>query len=220
MRTNSYRVIPTNVHNIGGTDEKTVLNYYYEHGGLTGKGKDGVLCYFLGANGGKGDSERCGIMKYYIAKSQNDLLNRNETCYKIEDSIVSQALPMQRDYKNLRDYVQFVGDYAYVNASFHVKNMFPNHGICGVLIVKDFDKFIPLSSANVSPQFSEFNTTAICNIKRNIVPYGGNSYINRQTSVYQSCGAMVKNDEYIKKIHCWGGDTYLCVFDYQNTVIA
>ena len=70
------------------------------------------------------------------------------------------------------------------------------------------------------PSYNEFNTTAICNVKKNIVPYNGNAYVNRQTNVYQSCGCFQSRDKDGVPVICYGGDTYLCIFDYQNTVFA
>ena len=78
------------------------------------------------------------------------------------------------------------------------------------------------NNAGVDRKMNEFNTTAICNVKRNIIPYGGNSYINRQNSIYQSCGCFNTNSNSSSMnspVICYGGDTYLNLFDYQNTTV-
>ena len=121
--------------------------------------------------------------------------------------------------EDTKSYVQFIGEYGYVNESILINKYGANHGLGAIIQFDGFNKFIPLSTNNtgVGKKMNEFNTTAICNIKRNIIPYGGNSYINRQNSIYQSCGCF--NAELNTPVLCYGGDTYLNLFDYQNTTV-
>ena len=214
----TFGVIPKTVHDIGASTTRD--NFYYAWGPPCVVNNGGVAALYIGTNDGDGDNERCAVMKYYIIKDTNELLSTgNKKSFYIEDSAVSKMIPAPRDYNNLRDYVQLISNYAYVNASYHPMEIIPNHGISGILIAKDFDKFITLTTGtDVTPTYGEFNTTAISNIKRNIVPYNGNAYVNRQTSIYQSCGCMVSEDMEGKQVQCWGGDIYLCIFDFQCTV--
>lgn len=167
---------------------------------------------------GEGDSERALLCKYYITENTNRL---PLTPLEITDAIITRPLPFYRKEHDAKNYLQFVGDYAFINAATVVGGNF-NHGVCAVITTNtDFTGFIAnTKTLNVSnvPVKNEYNTTAICNIKRNIVPYGGNAYINRQSSIYQSCGCMCSENMDQPQL-CFGGDTYLCIFDYQNTVI-
>lgn len=56
--------------------------------------------------------------------------------------------------------------------------------------------------------------TLICNIKRIVNPYGGNTYYNRAANVYISCGSYIKAGQ--SSVITYGGDTYLTKFCYQH----
>lgn len=56
--------------------------------------------------------------------------------------------------------------------------------------------------------------TIICNIKRRLNPYGGNTYYNRAANVYISCGSYIKSGE--RTCIAYGGDTFLTKFCYQQ----
>ena len=71
------------------------------------------------------------------------------------------------------------------------------------------------SNGSATDIFNFLNTTFITNIKRSVIPYGGNTYVSRQNSIYISCGTHSEKDT--KKCICFGGDTYLNIFDYLNT---
>lgn len=164
------------------------------------------------------------VCKYYSKEKTNNLPKAYTPCYKIEDSITTRILPLQISFEDTKSYVQFIGNYGYVNESILIDKYGANHGTSAIIIVNGIDPFISLSknNAGVDRKMNEFNTTAICNVKRNIIPYGGNSYINRQNSIYQSCGCFNTNSNsssMSSPVICYGGDTYLNLFDYQNTTI-
>lgn len=218
-------VVPIQVYDIAESDDIIGTNSYYYEGGLSTLKYDNKLWFNIGQDDGSGQMERCAVMKYYIQKDTNELANSSKKSHYIDDAIVSRMIPFQRKFEDLKNYVQFVGKYAYVNSSFHIGSFNSNHGICGVITVKDFDKFVKLTTTSsgkeyISQKFNEFNTTAICNVKRNITPYNGNGYVNRQTSVYQSCGCFNSSEKEAQPVLCFGGDTYLNIFDYQNTVVV
>ena len=71
--------------------------------------------------------ERCAVMKYYIQKDTNELVNSSKKSHYIDDAIVSRMIPFQRKFEDLKNYVQFVGKYAYVNSSFHIGSFNSNH---------------------------------------------------------------------------------------------
>lgn len=56
--------------------------------------------------------------------------------------------------------------------------------------------------------------TIICNVKRQLNPYGGNSYYNRAANLYISCGSYIDNIS--RQCITYGGDTFLTNFCYQH----
>ena len=63
------------------------------------------------------------------------------------------------------------------------------------------------------------NTVLMANLKKNIIPYGGNTYTARQNSVYITTGVYVKNIGSTITTNCFGGDTFLGILDYAKTMI-
>ena len=63
------------------------------------------------------------------------------------------------------------------------------------------------------------NSVLMVNLKKNIIPYGGNTYTARQNSVYISTGIYLKNTGTTLTTNCFGGDTFLGVLDYARTMI-
>ena len=59
----------------------------------------------------------------------------------------------------------------------------------------------------------------MANLKKNIIPYGGNTYTARQNSVYITTGVYVKNTGSTITTNCFGGDTFLGILDYAKTMI-
>lgn len=65
------------------------------------------------------------------------------------------------------------------------------------------------------------NCTILCDFKQNVTPYGGYSYAVRQNSVYIPTGAYqrITNDNQAT-VYCFGGDTYINIFDYAHGMMA
>lgn len=63
------------------------------------------------------------------------------------------------------------------------------------------------------------NTILMANLKKNIIPYGGNTYTARQNSVYISTGIYLKNTGSQLTVNCFGGDTFLGILDYARTMM-
>lgn len=57
----------------------------------------------------------------------------------------------------------------------------------------------------------------LCNLKRSVIPYGGNDYASRQFSTYIACGGFNNKPSTIKQIDVFGGDTFIGVFDWCKT---
>lgn len=153
-----------------------------------------------------------GVFKYYQTNLDNSLQN---TTLTIEDAIVSNILPYQVSLENTKNYVQFINNKSYINTSIGGCRQFGNHGINAVLKVDDsFDPYMDVEQQN----WSCFSTAIIANIKQNAIPYGGNTYISRQNSVYNSCGCFSEVEN--NTAYCYGGDTYLGILDYLNTSVS
>ena len=159
------------------------------------------------------------VNQYYAKEKTNSVSSKFKYThsFKIEDSIIGQPLPLYTPLEDSKNYVQFVGNYAYVCESVGGWYQCANHGVNSIITVDEFDPFISLSTGSVVKNMNEFNTTMICNLKVNTVPYGGNMYVNRQNSIYQSCGCFITN--FNSPVLCYGGDTYLTLFDHQTTTM-
>ena len=60
--------------------------------------------------------------------------------------------------------------------------------------------------------------TLLVNIKRRLVPYGGNSYLARASNSYISCGGYVSKNNATSGVNVFGGDTFLTVFNYTHAI--
>lgn len=154
--------------------------------------------------------EKQVLFKYYNVEHDIDT-----TEFQIKDAIIGASLPYQNDLSDSKNYAQPIGSKMYTNTSIGGIHQYGNHGINCVLQLDE--SFVKTSGTNgtIDQVFNYLNTSYITNIKRNIIPYGGNNYSSRQNSIYISCGAH--NSSTDTKVVCYGGDTYLNVFDYLNT---
>ena len=75
---------------------------------------------------------------------------------------------------------------------------------------------ISLASGSSSARY--LNAVALCNIKQSVNAYGGNSYSAVQNSVYITTGASAESS--VSTVLCYGGDTYLNIFDYNNCMFS
>ena len=140
---------------------------------------------------------------------ENLNINENPDAYES----LTQNL-QEWDYINICKYDNFSGDNAWSFAA-HGKNN----------IIKLQDELNP-SNANIyksvgwangtSNNFGKANTVPVCNVyNKAVVQYLGNTFSARANRTYISTGALSDNETCI----CYGGDTYLCVFDHQTTSI-
>lgn len=173
------------------------------------KTKDGVG-YF---NAGDGEKQAKwgygGVFKYYTHTDAGDA----KTTIEIQDGIIGSVLPTVVKMEDSKNYVQFIGNKAYVNTSVGGFNQISNHGINAVIQVDIL--YYPY----VEPYSAiHYCTALVADVKQNTIPYGGNTYISRQNSIYTSCNGF--NPNVNNSIVCYGGDTYLGVFDYLNTSVV
>lgn len=149
-----------------------------------------------------------GVFKYYNTKYDSTIKQN----LPIEDGIVSNTLPYFINLDDAKNYAQQIGNRQYVNLSVGGYRQVSNHGVSAVLQVPDsYDPYI------YPTKIEDFCTAIIANVKQQVIPYGGNTYISRQNSVYNSCGCF--NTVSNKSVYCFGGDTYLGVLDYLNTSV-
>lgn len=149
-----------------------------------------------------------GVFKYYNAKYDSTIKQN----LPIEDGIVSNILPYFINLDDAKNYAQQIGNRQYVNLSVGGYRQVSNHGVSAVLQVPDsYDPYV------YPTKIEDFCTAIIANVKQQVIPYGGNTYISRQNSVYNSCGCF--NTVSNKSVYCFGGDTYLGVLDYLNTSV-
>lgn len=147
-----------------------------------------------------------GVFKYYTKEYDYNIFEN----LMIEDGIISQTLPYFIKLEDAKGYAQAIGNKTYINTSIGGARQFSNHGVSAVLqTTSSYNPYITPSSVK------DYCTAIIANVKQINVPYGGNTYISRQNSIYNSCGCFSSVTE--KQVNCYGGDTYLCILDYLNT---
>lgn len=171
--------------------------------------KDGVAYIDMGFGYENKRYGFAGVFKYYNIE-YNNYIKQN---IQIQDGIISQILPYIVDLDTAKGYSQPIGSRQYVNLSVGGYRQISNHGISAVLQIND----ITYSPHTDPVQLKDFCTAIITNVKQQTIPYGGNTYISRQSSIYNSCGCF--NNAPNNFVYCFGGDTYLCVLDYLNTSV-
>lgn len=90
------------------------------------------------------------------------------------------------------------------------------HGICAIFKSDNMISNISLASGSSSARY--LNAVVLCNMKQSVNAYGGNSYSAVQNSVYITTGASAESS--VSTVLCYGGDTYLNIFDYNNCMFS
>lgn len=170
--------------------------------------KDSELYFHAGNGIEMGYYGYAGVFKYYNIEYDSSVITK----LQIEDSIVSNILPYFIKLEDSKNYVQFIGSRSYVNTSIGGWRQFSNHGVSAVIRVNS--NYNPYKNPT---SLKDYCTALIANIKQSTIPYGGNTYISRQNSIYNSCGCFT--ERLSNPVRCYGGDTYLCVLDYLNTSV-
>lgn len=149
-----------------------------------------------------------GVFKYYNMTADSSIQQN----IQVQDGIVSNILPYFVNLEDAKGYVQFIGAKAYVNMSTGGYDQVSAHGTSAVLsLPESFNPYVEPTT------IKDFCTALITDIKQTVIPYGGNTYISRQNSVYGSCGCFSQSGS--TSVICYGGDTYLGIFDYLNTSV-
>lgn len=155
------------------------------------------------------------VFKYYnnvIAPSNADTLDLT-----IANAIVGNVLPaVPMTLSEAKTHLQPIGNKKYINTSVLGYKQYANHGISCIIQLNDnngllFD--LDSDDAGLNNVNKQYVITKIYNVKKKNIGYNGNSYAVRSNSVYLSCGAFSTDS----KVMCYGGDTYLNIFEFQNT---
>lgn len=164
------------------------------------------------------------LAKYY----QSHINGRMDRVHKIENAIVSKPLPQMYTNEEVKTYIQPFVEKNYVNTSVLGYRNLQNHGVSAILKMPNgfvnrhsngtAVAYEPYSPVNVPNElaYTSLNSTRIANIKQNTTLYSGNTYSTRSNCTYVSCG-NVSESTYEQFV--FGGDTYLCIFDYAHTTI-
>lgn len=162
------------------------------------------------------------LAKYYMKTTPSE-----KHVAKVDDSALSiQCDPIWSENEGFTDKGGVaVGEKVYYNWVFESKTTdvdedannvrkFGPHGICAVFKSDNMLENIPLLDSEANPYRT--NGVALCNMKRTIIPYGGNSYTSIQNSTYVQTGV---GGETAGTIKCFGGDTFIGILDYANMML-
>lgn len=172
---------------------------------------------FLGEGSGWKHQGYCAVFKYYHITPQS---NPSTDLSKATSAIIGQILPPgpPMGLSEVKQHIQLIGNKKYINSSVGGAGQWLNHGY-GCVVELDsnhlYDSITNTPSTLKNDKWTRYTTGAICNVKRQVIGYGGNSHAVRTNSIYISCGAY--NNKNVVKTICYGGDTYLNVFDHLTS---
>lgn len=119
-------------------------------------------------------------------------------------------------YNWVWDNIRTAGDSEVDNTDANNVRKYGPHGICAIFKSDNMVANIPLAVSTSSYRY--VNAVVLCNIKQSVNAYGGNSYSAIQNSVYITTGASAESS--VSTVLCYGGDTYLNIFDYNNCMFS
>lgn len=178
------------------------------------------------------------LSKRYLIHHKSNNVKQSRITTDIEDTIFPDIL-VQNDMENKIKFYKSIGDISYINigVSFNKEeghsraNKGGYFGKCAV-IKGDFNPELTtaainldtLSASNTVKQniqgdtYSDF-TLPVVNVKRNVIPYGGNTYLSRSNSVYISIGSYSTAQNGSSFTFTFGGDTYLGIHDHKTNSV-
>ena len=130
---------------------------------------------------------------------------------KIENAIIGNVLPIEWESKDSKQYAQPINDKNYINTSVGPKWVLNNHGRNAIININSSSLFSGCGNRN-----NDYGKLVIANIKQHGSMYGGDQYVNKLNSTYISC--VQHQSDSFGDVCVFGGDTYLGVFDYTNTM--
>ena len=148
----------------------------------------------------------------YAGPSSPWLTNGDQPWYNAEAVTIGDKVY----YNWVWDNIKTAGDGEVDNSDANNVRKYGPHGICAIFKSDNMTSNISLASGSSSARY--LNAVALCNIKQSVNAYGGNSYSAVQNSVYITTGASAESS--VSTVLCYGGDTYLNIFDYNNCMFS
>jgi len=148
----------------------------------------------------------------YAGPSSPWLTNGDQPWYNAEAVTIGDKVY----YNWVWDNIKTAGDGEVDNTDANNVRKYGPHGICAIFKSDNMTSNISLASGSSSARY--LNAVALCNIKQSVNAYGGNSYSAVQNSVYITTGASAESS--VSTVLCYGGDTYLNIFDYNNCMFS
>ena len=148
----------------------------------------------------------------YAGPSSPWLTNGDQPWYNAEAITIGDKVYYNWVWDNIRT----AGDSEVDKTDANNVRKYGPHGICAIFKSDNMVANIPLAVSTSSYRY--VNAVVLCNIKQSVNAYGGNSYSAIQNSVYITTGASAESS--ISTVLCYGGDTYLNIFDYNNCMFS
>ena len=148
----------------------------------------------------------------YAGPSSPWLTNGDQPWYNAEAITIGDKVYYNWVWDNIRT----AGDSEVDKTDANNVRKYGPHGICAIFKSDNMVANIPLAVSTSSYRY--VNAVVLCNIKQSVNAYGGNSYSAVQNSVYITTGASAESS--ISTVLCYGGDTYLNIFDYNNCMFS
>lgn len=148
----------------------------------------------------------------YAGPSSPWLTNGDQPWYNAEAITIGDKVYYNWVWDNIRT----AGDGEVDKTDANNVRKYGPHGICSIFKSNNMIANIPLAVSTSSYRY--VNSVALCNMKQSVNAYGGNSYSAVQNSVYITTGASAESS--ISTVLCYGGDTYLNIFDYNNCMFS
>ena len=148
----------------------------------------------------------------YAGPSSPWLTNGDQPWYNAEAITIGDKVYYNWVWDNIRT----AGDSEVDKTEANNVRKYGPHGICAIFKSDNMVANIPLAVSTSSYRY--VNSVALCNMKQSVNAYGGNSYSAIQNSVYITTGASAESS--VSTVLCYGGDTYLNIFDYNNCMFS
>lgn len=177
-----------------------------------------------------------GLMRYFrffkkeyadtnISNYSNIADNPDRYAFKINSVLSPTNITpyLNDDLKEIKNYVQYIEDKQYVNYFIGSYDSYGPSGVNAVITSPDiYTRYKGVRGTDYGNNLTElgdntFASVLFCNIKNNITPYGGNTYVARSNSNYISTGIV--NISSTSRSTCFGGDTYLGIYDHANSLM-
>ena len=148
----------------------------------------------------------------YAGPSSPWLTNGDQPWYNAEAVTIGDKVYYNWVWDNIRT----AGDGEVDKTDANNVRKYGPHGICAIFKSDNMISNISLASGSSSARY--LNAVVLCNMKQSVNAYGGNSYSAVQNSVYITTGASAESS--VSTVLCYGGDTYLNIFDYNNCMFS